>query len=94
LSWEDKTSYEPGPPVVLKPAHEVYGEILLAMNNSSKAVEQFDLSLKKAPGRSLSLLGKYQALKNLGESNKAAQIKDMLMTNWKEADEQALLLVK
>jgi hypothetical protein len=94
IELEDKTSYEPGPPVVLKPAHEVYGEILLAMNNSSKAVEQFDLSLKKAPGRSLSLLGKYQALKNLGESNKAAQIKDMLMTNWKEADEQALLLVK
>lgn len=94
IALEDKTSYEPGPPVVLKPAHEVYGEILLAMNNSTKAVEQFDLSLKRAPGRSLSLLGKYQALKNLGESQKAAQIKDMLMTNWQDADEQALVLVK
>jgi tetratricopeptide (TPR) repeat protein len=94
IELEDKTSYEPGPPVVLKPAHEVYGEILLAMDNSTKAVEQFDLSLKRAPGRSLSLLGKYQALKNLGESQKAAQIKEMLMANWKDADEQALLLVK
>jgi predicted Zn-dependent protease len=70
----------------------VYGEILLAMNNSSNAVEQFDLSLQKAPGRSLSLLGKYKALKNLGESKKAAQIKEMLMANWKDADEQALLV--
>jgi tetratricopeptide (TPR) repeat protein len=94
VELEDKTSYEPGPPVVLKPAHEIYGEIFLAMNNSTKAIEQFDLSLKRAPGRSLSLLGKYKALKNLGESQKAAQIKEMLMTNWKNADEQALLLVK
>jgi tetratricopeptide (TPR) repeat protein len=52
VELEDKTTYDPGPPVVLKPAHEVYGEILLAMNNSTKAIEQFDLSLKRAPNRS------------------------------------------
>jgi hypothetical protein len=33
-------------------------------------------------------------LKSLGETQKAAQIKELLMTNWKNADEQALVLVK
>ena len=94
VELEDKTSYDPGPPVALKPAHEIYGEIMLAASNYGKAVEQFDLALQRAPNRSLSLLGKYTALKNLGETQKAAQIKELLMTNWKNADEQALVLVK
>lgn len=91
---EDKTGYEPGPPVVLKPSHELYGEILIAAGNNVEAINQFDLALQRAPNRSLSLLGKYNALKNLGEIQKAAQVKTMLMKNWKNADEQALVLVK
>ena len=94
VELEVKTSYDPGPPVALKPAREIYGEIMLAANNYMKAVEQFDLALQRAPNRSLSLLGKYTALKSLGETQKAAQIKELLMTNWKNADEQALVLVK
>jgi len=90
----DKTYYQSGPPVVLKPAHELYGEILLAMNNSTDAVIQFDLALQRAPGRSLSLLGKYKALKNLGETEKASEVKIMLLTNWKEADEQVKLTLE
>ena len=94
VDLEDHGRYEPGPPVVLKPSHEIYGEILLAMGNSREAIKQFDLSLQRAPNRSLSLLGKYKALKTLGENQKAAQIKDMLMINWKDGDEQALVLLK
>ena len=94
VDLEDKTSYEPGPPVVLKPAHEIYGEILIASGDNQEAIKQFDLALQRAPNRSLSLLGKYNALKNLGETQKAAQVKTMLMKNWKNADEQALVLVK
>lgn len=94
VELEDKTRYEPGPPIVLKPSHEIYGEILLTMGNSREAIKQFDLSLQRAPNRSLSMLGKYKALKILGENQKASQIKKMLMTNWKDADPQALLLLK
>lgn len=90
---EDKTRYEPGPPVVLKPSHEIYGEILLASGNSQDAIKQFDLSLQRSPNRSLSLLGKYKALKILGESQNAGQIKELLMKNWVDADEQALLML-
>lgn len=94
VDLEDHTRYEPGPPVVLKPSHEIYGEILLAMGNSQEAIKQFDLALQSAPNRSLSMLGKYKALKQLGETKKATQIKALLMANWKDADEQALTLME
>lgn len=94
VDLKDHTSYNPGPPVVLKPAHEIYGEILLAMDSNQEAVKQFDLALQKAPNRSLSMLGKYKALKKLGENEKASQIKDILMINWKDADPQALILIE
>lgn len=93
VELEDKTRYEPGPPVVIKPSHEIYGEILLKTGNNQEAIQQFDLALQRAPNRSLSLLGKYRALKILGETQKANQIKQMLMKNWQDADEQALILV-
>jgi len=93
VALEDKTNYEPGPAVVLKPSHEIYGEILLASGNANSAIEQFDLSLKRAPNRSMSLLGKYKALKSLGENEKAAQVRTMLKNNWKDADEKALKLL-
>ncbi|MCG8309581.1 MAG: hypothetical protein MI975_19450 [Cytophagales bacterium] len=94
VDLEDKARYEPGPPVILKPSREMFGEILLAKGNDQGAIEQFDLALRRAPNRSLSLLGKYKALKNLGELQKAAQVKEMLMKNWSGADEQVLLFVK
>lgn len=93
VDLEDHTAYAPGPPVVLKPSHEIYGEILLAMDNNQEAVKQFDLALKGAPNRSLSMLGKYRALKKLGENQKAAEIKEILMKNWKDGDPQALALL-
>jgi hypothetical protein len=93
VELEDHTSYQPGPSVVLKPSHEIYGEILLEMENNTEAVKQFDLALQRAPNRSLSMLGKYKALKNLGEDQKAKQIKEMLLKNWKDADPQALTLL-
>ncbi len=93
VELEDKTRYEPGPPVVIKPSHEIYGEILLTMGKHEEAIKQFDLAMQRAPNRSLSLLGKYRALKNLGESQKAGQIKEILMKNWENADEQARILL-
>ena len=43
--------------------------------------------------RSMSLLGKYKALKTLGETEKAKDVKEMLMKNWSDADEQALSMI-
>ena len=93
VDLEDKTRYQPGPSVVLMPSHEIYGEILLAMGKSPEAIKQFDLALQRRPNRSLSLLGKYKALKKLGETQKMTQLKELLMKNWKDADQQALIML-
>jgi tetratricopeptide (TPR) repeat protein len=60
-SAEDRMSFEFGPPVVVKPAHELLGEILLKLNRPQEAQAEYALSLKRAPKRFLSLLGMARA---------------------------------
>jgi hypothetical protein len=65
IALESKTSFAYGPPQVAKPSFELYGEWLLAMNKPREALQQFEQSLKAAPGRRLSLEGKNKASKML-----------------------------
>lgn len=46
-----------GPPDVLKPSHELYGEMLLAAGKPKEALEQFSISLERMPNRAASLAG-------------------------------------
>jgi tetratricopeptide (TPR) repeat protein len=46
-----------GPPDIVKPSHELYGEILLLQGNPGKAEEMFEEALKRAPNRRLSVRG-------------------------------------
>lgn len=46
-----------GPPDVLKPSHELYGELLLAAGKPKEAAEQFRISLQRMPNRAASLAG-------------------------------------
>ena len=63
---ENNISYSYGPPAIVKPSNELYGEWLLEMKRPKEGLEQFELSLKAAPKRSLSEKGKEKALKFLG----------------------------
>ena len=54
---ESRLSFEFGPPVVVKPSRELAGELLLAAKKPADARKEFELSLRQAPGRSLSLAG-------------------------------------
>src|SRR5262249_62004956 len=65
-------SFEFGPPVVVKPSHELLGEVLLAAGKSADASAEFQTSLAHNPGRSLSLLGlaKAQAASGDGAASK------------------------
>ncbi len=63
--WFDKAteleaniSHSFGPPNIIKPSHELYGEWLINMNRQEKAFEQFNIALKRAPGRRLSEKGR------------------------------------
>jgi hypothetical protein len=62
---EAASSYAYGPPVVVKPSFEMYGEWLLEVNKPAEALQQFELSLKAAPNKTLSLKGKEEAEKKL-----------------------------
>jgi hypothetical protein len=61
VELEKGISYAYGPPTIVKPSFELYGEWLLEVNRPRDASEQFDLSLKAAPNRVLSLSGKQKA---------------------------------
>ena len=46
-----------GPPDVLKPSHELHGELLLEAGKPKEALEQFRISLERMPNRAASLRG-------------------------------------
>lgn len=58
---EANVSYSYGPPSIVKPSFELYGEFLLSVDRPEEAIEVFDISLQRAPGRELSLRGKGNA---------------------------------
>jgi tetratricopeptide (TPR) repeat protein len=62
---EQKISYSYGPPAVVKPSSELYGEFLLARNRPAEAIKAFDATLHRAPRRRLSLEGKVKAARML-----------------------------
>ena len=62
---EGKISYSYGPPPIVKPSFELYGEWLLETGRPQDALAQFEYSLKRAPRRLLSLKGKLEAAKAL-----------------------------
>ena len=54
---EDSMNLQFGPPVPVKPSHELFGEILLELDRPEEAAEQFRLGLARAPNRSLLVSG-------------------------------------
>ena len=54
---EDSMNLQFGPPVPVKPSHELFGEILLDLDRPEEAEEQFELGLARAPNRSLLVSG-------------------------------------
>lgn len=60
---ENSISYSYGPPDIIKPSNELYGDWLVKLNRPKEALIQYDLALKAAPKRVLSMKGKDQASK-------------------------------
>jgi tetratricopeptide (TPR) repeat protein len=89
-SAEDKTPYEFGPPVPLKPAHELLGETLLSLGRPDLARVQFELALLRAPKRALSLLGLARSFEQSGNSAAARATYTELRTIWSRADPEIL----
>jgi hypothetical protein len=55
---ESSGSFLYGPPSVVKPSYELYGEWLLEQGRDDEALQQFEQTLKVNPGRTLAVKGK------------------------------------
>src|SRR5262249_214020 len=60
-SLEAEMSPPSGPPTLIKPSHELYGEILLGAGRPAEAAEQFAIALSRQPNRARSLIGAARA---------------------------------
>ncbi|HET7293212.1 MAG TPA: hypothetical protein VFM88_12365 [Vicinamibacteria bacterium] len=75
-----------GPPRPIKPAPELFGEVLLELQRPREAAAAFEQALLRWPNRSLSLLGLARARAALGEREAARRHYDALLDNWRGAD--------
>ena len=78
-----------GPPALVKPPHELSGEILLRANRPRDAAAQFTDSLLRHRNRSRSLLGAARAFAQAGETQLAAKFYGQFARQWREAEAQA-----
>jgi tetratricopeptide (TPR) repeat protein len=84
---EEKMSAPYGPPSLVKPTHELFGEILLRAGKPAEAAEQFKTALLRQPNRARSLLGAARAAAQSGNHAAATAAYTTLLEQWKQADE-------
>ncbi len=60
-NMEEITAYTYGPPNIVKPSFELYGEWLVSKDRKKEAQEQFERVLERAPKRRLAMMGLKQA---------------------------------
>ena len=83
---EEQRGAPSGPPGLIKPAHELFGEILLRAGKHERAAEQFRTALLRQPNRARSLLGLARVHAKSGNNAEAANVYAKLLEQWKDAD--------
>ena len=84
---EEQSSPPYGPPNLIKPSHELFGEILLRAGKPAEAAEQFKTALLRQPNRARSLLGSARAAAQNGNQAGALIAYARLIEQWKQADD-------
>lgn len=83
---ETKMGLPSGPVDPMKPAYELYGEMLLALDRPEEAFESFEHALQRTPNRVLSLLGSARAAAAKGDRATARDRYAALAAIWRKAD--------
>jgi Tfp pilus assembly protein PilF len=83
---EDGLPMEFGPPDVVKPSHELLGEVLLQSGRAAEAQREFTRALELAPRRARSLLGLGRAAIAAGDKRAARTALEDLKRVWHAAD--------
>jgi len=76
-----------GPPIIVKPSHELYGEVLLNLDRPGDAKVQFNKALERAPRRSLALAGLARAAQAIEDTTTLAKACSELESIYTGADE-------
>ena len=87
---EESLPMEFGPPIIVKPSHELFGEVLLQLGRSDDAIVQFEKALARAPRRSLSLAGLARAAKAGGNNVVLARACEDLSSIYRRADDMVV----
>ena len=82
----DSFPSEFGPPDIVKPTHELLGELLFDAGRPALAEQEFTKALESAPGRSAALLGLARAAKKSGDLTTSQRALAQLERNWSGAD--------
>jgi hypothetical protein len=85
---EESMSPPSGPPTLIKPSHELFGEILLRAGRPTEATQQFATSLLRQPNRARSLLGAARAAVQSGDTEGAAVAYANFLRQWRQGDAQ------
>ena len=75
-----------GPPGLIKPSHELFGELLLKAGKPAEAAEQFKAAMLRQPNRARSLLGAARAAAQNGDRSDAASFYARILEQWQQAD--------
>jgi tetratricopeptide (TPR) repeat protein len=86
VELEDKLGPPSGPPGLIKPPHELFGELLLCAGKPAEAAEQFRLSLLRQPNRARSLIGAARAAAKSGDRAAAGSLYQKFLAQWQQAD--------
>jgi tetratricopeptide (TPR) repeat protein len=86
VGYEEQLAPPSGPPAMIKPTHELLGEILLRAGKPGEAAEQFKIALLRQPNRARSLLGAARAAKQKGDLQAARNFYAKLSEQWQQAD--------
>jgi tetratricopeptide (TPR) repeat protein len=83
---EEEMSPPSGPPTLIKPSHELFGEILLRAGKPKEAAQQFATALNRQPNRARSLLGGARAAAQSGDKARAVEFYTNFLRAWQQAD--------
>jgi len=72
---------------LIKPSHELFGEVLLRAGKPTEAAIQFRTALLRQPNRARSLLGAARAAAQSGDKQSATTGYVQLLSQWQGADE-------
>jgi tetratricopeptide (TPR) repeat protein len=88
IALEEDMAPPSGPPSLVKPSHELFGEILLAAGRPKEAAAQFATALLRQPNRARSLLGAARAAAASGDAKGATAAYSRFLKQWQQADPQ------